>query len=63
MAILIKDETGEVKSQIVALMRYFKRASETTAEFNNQLKQLTPEDKEELAIGAAKEMGWSVSNQ
>ena len=56
----IKDKDGNPKSAGATLMAYFRKQDETLVQFNDQLKELTPESKEELAIGAAKELGWTV---
>lgn len=62
MSKIIRDETGTIKGESVTLMRYFKPADQSASAFNEELKQLTPESKTELALGAAKELGWTVSD-
>ncbi len=56
----IKDNTGKIISEIATLSKYFRQESETLTMVAAQVKQLTPEAKTELAIGAAKELGWTV---
>ena len=57
----IKNAAGEIKSSIVVLKNYFgQKEGQTLNEFNEEVKRLTPEDKEELVIGAAKELGYTV---
>lgn len=57
----ITDNTGKVTSETSAISKYFRKPDESLADFMNQLKALSPADKTELAIGAAKELGWTVS--
>lgn len=57
----IKDNTGTVKSEAATLKTYFgAHPGQTLSEFMTECKALTPESKTELAIGAAKELGWTV---
>ena len=57
----IKNNNNEVVSEAVALKAYFGFAPEQKlADFMAEVKALTPEAKTELAVGAAKELGWSV---
>lgn len=58
----ITNQAGEVKSGMVVLKNYFgMKEGQTLNEFNEEVKKLTPEDKEELVIGAAKELGYTVA--
>lgn len=58
---VIKDTTGKTTSEASAIMQYFgKKEGQTLSEFMTEVRQLTPESKTELAIGACKELGWSV---
>lgn len=50
--------TGQEISEAIVLSRYFRREGETTKEFAEELKQLDEAGKTELAIGAAKELGF-----
>lgn len=57
----ILDKTNTPKTEIMALLHYFGRLpGQSIAEFNEECKRLTPEGKTELAIGAARELGWTV---
>lgn len=58
----ITDDTGKVTSESAAIGRYFRQPTESVSDIMNQIKQLTPESKTELAIGAAKELGWTVES-
>lgn len=60
MAKIIKDQNGNVVSNLACIAKYFRKQSESLADFNGQCKALSPEDREELAIGAAKELGYTV---
>ena len=60
MASVIKDETGTVKAHITVAAKYFRRETETLKDFNEQWKQLDEASKEELAVGATKELGYTV---
>lgn len=58
----ITDNTGKVTSEAAAIMNYFgKKPGQTLSEFMTEVRALTPADKTELAIGACKELGWTVS--
>jgi hypothetical protein len=58
---VIKDLTGTNQSDVKVLMAYFgKQEGQTVSEFMAEVKELTPDGKSELAIGAAHELGWSV---
>lgn len=58
----IKDQTGAVKSEAAALRQYFGlHPGQTLSEFMTEIKALTPEAKTELAVGAAKELGWTTA--
>lgn len=56
----IKDSNGQPMSQLACIAKYFRKPDESLQSFNEQVKALTPADKEELAIGAAKELGYTV---
>ena len=56
----IKDSNGQLMSQLACIAKYFRQPSESIQNFNEQVKALTPADKEELAVGAAKELGYTV---
>lgn len=63
MARVIKNKAGEVVTDAKVLSEYFgKKPGQQLSEFYAELKALKPEDKEELVIGAAKELGWSVES-
>jgi hypothetical protein len=52
------DNTGAKVGEMTVISKYFRKQDETIAAFSQQIKAFTPEDKAELAAGAAKEMGW-----
>jgi len=57
----IKNQAGEPKSDAVTLMTYFGRSEgQTVAGFMEEVRAPKPKDKDELAVGAAKELGWKV---
>ena len=57
----IKNQAGETKTGLVVLKEYFgMQPGQTISGFNEEVKKLSPESKEELVIGAAKELGYSV---
>ena len=58
---IINNERKEC-SEASAIMAYFGRhPGQKLTEFMDEIKQLSPESKTELAIGAAKELGWTVN--
>lgn len=63
---IIKDGSGTVKSGLVALKEYFGMGvnsqgnPRTLSEFNAEIKALTPADREELELGAAEQLGYTV---
>jgi len=59
MTKLFKNNEGNTVGEAVALMKYFRHEGQSITAFNEEVKRLTPESKTELAVGAAKEMGWS----
>ena len=65
---IIKDGSGTVKSGLVTLKEYFGFGTNaegnvrTLTEFNAEIKALTPADREELEIGAAKNLGFTVEH-
>lgn len=59
---IIKDSTGKDKSGLVVLKEYFGlQPGQTITGFNEEVKKLKEEDKLELIIGAAKEMGYTIN--
>lgn len=60
MPIKIINKDGKEVSEATVLAEYFKRKEESISEFFHQVKQLTSADKTELAIGVAKELGYTV---
>lgn len=60
MAKIIDNNNKEV-SEIATIAKYFKNPGESTADFMTATKTLTPEDKTYLAHGAAKELGFVVT--
>ena len=60
MAKIIKDQNGNVVSNLACIAKYFRRADESLQSFNAQCKELSQESREELAIGAARELGYTV---
>lgn len=53
--------TGQEIAQAVVIATYFRKPDETIKQFSDGLKGLTDADKEELARGAAKEMGYTIT--
>lgn len=53
-----KDGDGKVVGEVAVIARYFRRQEETLGDMSAQIKVLTPEAKTELAVGAAKELGF-----
>lgn len=56
----IKDASGHEVPRITTISRYFRRETDTLQSFNAEIKALTDADKDELARGAARELGYSV---
>ena len=57
------DQKLQAKTCAVILKTYFgTKQGETTADFIKKLRALSTEEKEELAILAAKELGFEVSD-
>jgi hypothetical protein len=56
----IKDQSGNIVPRITCISRYFRKEDETLHDFMEQVKALTVADKEELAAGAARELGYTV---
>ena len=54
-----KDNDGKIVGELTCIARYFRKADETMSDFQAQCKILTPEAKQELAVGAAKELGYT----
>ena len=60
----IKNLAGEPRSEVQVLKEYFGLAPEQKlGEFMTEVKALTPEAKTELALGAAKELGYTVEGE
>lgn len=58
---VIKNKDGQVKAELVVLKEYFGfQPGQSIAGFNEEVKKLSPESKTELAVGAAKELGYTV---
>lgn len=55
-----KKHDGSVVGEVSVLATYFRKADESMQNFSEQLKKLSEGDKTELAVGAAKELGWEV---
>lgn len=53
---------GQTMTSTICLYKYFKRPSDTLAEFNAELKALSAEEKQELAVLAAKDMGVRLTD-
>lgn len=59
---IIKNQANEVRSEIQVLKEYFGlKPEQKLQDFMAECKALTPEAKQELAIGAAKEFGYTVA--
>lgn len=57
----IKDRNGKPVGEASVLQAYFgRKENQTLQEFMAEVKALTPESKTELALGAAKEVGYTV---
>lgn len=57
----IKDKLSNVKTEAASIMEYFgRKEGQTLQEFMGEIRALSPESKTELAVGAAKELGWEV---
>lgn len=57
----IIDNTGKEVSEAAVIKSYFgMRPAQTVGEFMTEIKALTPESKTELALGAAKELGYTT---
>ena len=57
---IIHDNTNKPVSRYAVIAKYFRKQDETLSDFNGQLKKLTEADKDELAMGAAKELGYTI---
>lgn len=47
-------------SEVVAIRKYFFNPEESATDIIKEIKELTPEDRAELAEGAAKELGLTL---
>lgn len=57
----IVDNNGKETSETAAIKAFFgMRPEQKLNDFMQELKELTPAAKTELAVGAAKELGWTV---
>lgn len=57
----ITDNNGKVVSEAAAIKAYFGlQPGQGLPQFMAELKSLSSQDKTELAVGAAKELGWTV---
>ena len=56
----IQDQTGTIVSRVAVIGRYFRRKEETLQEFQTGMKGLSEVDKDELAVGTAKELNLVV---
>jgi len=62
MAKIIDTKTGKPVSESMVIRSYFgTKPGQTTAGFMAELKALSPEDKSELALGAAQALGYQLS--
>ena len=52
---------GTPATVLGTLATYFRKTDETLQDFKKQVDQLSIADREGLAIGAAKELGWTVT--
>ena len=58
----IIDNNGKETSGASVLKAYFgMKPDQKLQDFMTEIKALAPEDKDELVVGAAKELGWTVS--
>jgi hypothetical protein len=62
MTQIIIDKEGNTRSEAVTLITYFRQPHESARDFQSQVQALSPDAKTELALGAAKEMGWKVTD-
>ena len=60
MSIKIVNKEGADVPRMVTIARYFRKPDETVSQFQEGCKGLSEADKDELAIGAAKELGYEV---
>jgi hypothetical protein len=59
---IITDNNGKVVSEAAVIKSYFGMKPEQSLQgFMAEIKELSPESKTELAIGAAQNLGWTVS--
>lgn len=58
---IILDNTGKEVSEAGVLKTYFgMHPGQTVSEFMKEVKELTTESKTELAVAAAKELGYTI---
>jgi hypothetical protein len=58
--LLYKDNNEKLVGELTVITTYFRLKTEGLLEFLAGYKALTPKEKDELATGAASELGWSV---
>jgi hypothetical protein len=63
MAKVILDNSGKAQSEIMVLKTYFGlQPEQKLGDFMIECKALSAEAKTELAIGASKELGWTIQD-
>jgi len=61
MTTIITDNDGKARSEAVVLAAYFRLPNQSMKDFQAELKALSPVAKTELALGSARELGWTVT--
>jgi hypothetical protein len=59
----IKNKAGQPVPRITCISQYFRQEGETLQDFMAQVKALDEASKEELAVGAARELGYTISEE
>ena len=59
---IIGDKDAKPLSDAAVLAAYFRLPNQSSQAFLSELKALSPEDKRELVLGAAKELGCTVAD-
>ena len=59
---IITDEKGKTHSEAVTLATYFRLPNQSARDFQREVEALSPDDKSELVLGAARKMGWAVTD-
>ena len=62
MTHIITDKEGQTRSEAVTLATYFRLPNQSARDFQSELKPLSPTAQTELALGAARELGWKVTD-